>query len=97
MNIEDVKTIEELAEFMEAEAALWGRADSEQKFVNGAGIRQQWHERINFPMAIFYMISQSDETSPTGTAFNMKSMYFDEEGNKTARPKRNTDTLYHND
>ena len=99
MNIEDVKTIEELAEFMDAEAALWGRTESEQKFVHGEGIRSQWHERINFPFAVFYMLGRdatkeeiSDNPFPSENGrqiiFNLESMYFDEEGNKTEKPTK---------
>lgn len=108
MNIEDITTIEELADFMTAEAALWGRSGSDQKFVHGAGMREQWHERINFPYAVFYMLGREateDEitdnpfTTQSGrhVIFNMEAMYFDEDGNRTERPKRNQDVLYHND
>ena len=90
MNIEDVTTVEELAEFMEAEAALTGRHDEEQPYVNGRGIRKQWHERINFPFPLFFMVANGNE-------HNLKSMWFDIDGNRTERPQRNTDTLYHND
>ena len=100
MNEEDIATVEALAEFMCAEAALWGRTESTQKFTNGKGIREQWHERINFPYAMFYTVGKEGEPHPDGAkriVHEMKSMWFDINGDKTERPLRNTDTLFHND
>ena len=109
MNETDITTIEELAEFMEAEAALSKRHDSEQLYVNGEGIRRQWHERINFPFAIFYLVGrEADENDiandpfprPDGVPkviFEIKSMWFDIDGNKTDRPCGNEGPLYYNE
>lgn len=101
MNEEDIVTVKQLEEFMEAEAALWSRHDSEQVSVNGAGIRSQWHERIHFPYCIMYMVgTKTDGYHQDGSMHiehTMKTMWFDIDGNKTERPLRNTDTLYHND
>jgi len=93
MNSEDITTIDELTEFMTAEAALWGRDDSEQKTVNGAGIRQQWADRDKFPYPVFYLRYDTETTKtaelPDGVhraIFNLKAMWFDEEGNVTKKP-----------
>ena len=98
MNEEDIMTVKQLEEFMEAEAALWGRTDSEQVSVNGDGIRKQWHERINFPYSIMYMVgTKTDGYHQDGSMHinhNMKTMWFDIDGNKTDRPLRNTVPLY---
>ena len=96
MTEEDITTVEELAEFMTAQAILWRREDSELKAVNGAGIRKQWHERINFPYSILYVVGKEGEAgdSPFQMAddrphvnFEMKSMWFTEDGDVTERPK----------
>jgi len=101
MNSEDITTIDELTEFMTAEAALWGRNESEQKTVNGHGIRQQWEDRDKFPYPIFYLAYSnvlvtddtfefSPELPPVGkrVQFDLKAMWFDEEGNVTKRPAK---------
>lgn len=100
MNETDITTVEELAEFMEAEAALTGRHDSEQLSVNGAGIRKQWHERINFPYLVYYMVGGEVEPHPDGTKrvnYEIKSIWFDIDGNKTDRPCGNDSPLYRNE
>ena len=93
MNSEDITTVDELAEFMTAEAALWGRDDSEQKTVNGDGIRQQWEDRDKFPYPIFYLkysdvVEEDTATGGKRVQFDLKSMWFTEEGNVTDRPER---------
>ena len=59
MNEEDIKTIDELIEFMDKEAELWGHADSENATANGRGIKTQWDAHLeaerDFPCMIFYM------------------------------------------
>jgi hypothetical protein len=58
MNIEDVTNIDELIEFMTAEAALWGRTESDQSIVNGAGIagqRSKAEAAGKFPAQLYFM------------------------------------------
>ena len=91
MNSEDITTIDHLAEFMTAEAALWGRGESEQKTVNGAGIRLQWEDRNKFPYPIFYLkysdiVEEETDTGRPRVKFDLKAMWFDAEGNVTKKP-----------
>ena len=109
MNEEDITTVTELAEFMTAEAALYGREDSEQATANGKGIMQQWEARDQDPYMIFYLLGREateDETAnnpfpradgaPT-VIFEMKSMWFTDDGNVTDRPCGNEAPLYRNE
>ncbi len=113
MNIKDVTTIDELTEFMNAEAALWGRAESENAVTNGPGIQQQWNAQLaankDFPCMILYMVGKALSANEIAenpfpladdsphVVFEITSMWFDDAGDKTDRPESNTDTLYHND
>jgi len=95
MNSEDITTIDELTEFMTAEAALWGRDESEQKTVNGDGIRAQWADRDKFPYPVFYLMykpgfADADESDPDDgrkrVQFDLKAMWFNEDGFVTKGP-----------
>lgn len=82
-----IKNIEELITLMDAEAKTWRREDSEQKTVNGPGIKRQWEEQTEFPCKIYYMTAaehllDDEETGEPGRrmAFNLKGTDFNEDG-----------------
>ena len=90
MKSEDIKHIDELIEFMDAEAEKWGRQASPQVTVTGKGIKEQWELAKEFPHAVFYMEGVDDgiceDTGGKRINFFMKKMWFTKEGNVTERP-----------
>jgi uncharacterized protein YfaP (DUF2135 family) len=102
-----ISNIKELITFMDAEAAEWGREESDQLTVNGAGITRQWEDRAEFPYPVFYLQYDTDVEpieSPDGqpgsrkrVIFDIKSLWFDEDGNVTDRPRGNETPLYRNE
>lgn len=95
MKHEEIKSVIELVELMNAEAEKWNRFDYPQNTVHGRGVKEQWRvitEKDEFPLPIFVMIHNNDVEveRPDGSTrtgvFEMEAFWFNNKGERVERP-----------
>lgn len=76
--LNDRVTIHMLSDIMDEQEQIWERGDHNSLLVSGEGVLTQFHEAEEYPVQIFYMVT---ETSDIGIPINtVNFIWFDERG-----------------
>lgn len=94
MKSKDIKNLDDLITFMDAEAKRWKRENHDSSCVHGRGIKKQWEEAVKegkYPAPIYFMESiMKDEKN---ARFEIKCAWFTKGGTITSKPKQKLDEL----